>query len=401
MPASERTQRAAGLDGLRGLAALTVLTFHVWLYHFPDPANVRRDSFGDYVASDLRLGLILFFVLSGYLLYRGFARAALRREGTVDLRSFVARRAARILPAYYVAMAGTFALLWGTKGVPGVRLPEQADLPLFAIFAQNYKPQTMMAFNPVTWTLCVEILFYALLPLLGLLAYRFGAGSARRQLWMLIGLVVAGVFWNWVVYSRGWNLIASKALIAYLPYFAAGMLVALLVEWRLARGGEPLRIGPVATFAVVLAGLGGVVVNSLWHISEVGIRHQAINLTMQNLPAGTGFGLLVLAVVAGTGPAVAWSRFRPLVAVGVVSYALYLWHLPVLLFEERIGAVPGPLPLRWLAVLVPSLAVSTASWLLVEKRVLAKVHRVDRTRRERRSNQATAVRPALESHAAP
>ncbi|HEX8854951.1 MAG TPA: acyltransferase [Thermoleophilaceae bacterium] len=401
MPAPERNQRAAGLDGLRGLAALTVLTFHVWLYHFPDPANVRRDSFGDYVASDLRLGLILFFVLSGYLLYRGFARAALRREGMVDLRSYVARRAARILPAYYIALVGTFALLWDAKGVTGLRLPDESDLPLFAIFAQNYNPHTMMSFNPVTWTLCVEILFYALLPLLGLLAYRFFAGSARRQLGMLLALVATGVFWNWLVYSQGWNMVASKALIAYLPYFAAGMLVALLAEWRLARTGEPLRFGPLATAAIALAGFGAVVANSLWHISDAGIRLQAINLTMRDLPAGTGFGLLVLAVVAGTGPAIAWSRFRPLVAVGVVSYALYLWHLPLMLFEERIGAVPGPLPLRWIALLVPSLAVAAASWLLVEKRVLAKVHRVDRRRRERRTKPTSTGRPALESHAAP
>ncbi|HEX4673125.1 MAG TPA: acyltransferase family protein, partial [Solirubrobacteraceae bacterium] len=80
MPSSERGRRAAGLDGLRALAALSVVCFHVWLYRFPDPTRIRRSGLFDYVLSDFRLGLILFFVLSGYLLYRGFARAALRRD---------------------------------------------------------------------------------------------------------------------------------------------------------------------------------------------------------------------------------------------------------------------------------------------------------------------------------
>lgn len=392
-PARSR-ERTAGLDGLRGVAALSVLAFHVWLYHFPDPANVRRNTFLDYVASDLRLGLILFFVLSGYLLYRPFARAALRRDGTVDVRSYAVRRAGRILPAYYLAMLGTFALLWGAADSYGVRLPDEADLALFAVFAQNYSPHTLLAFNPVTWTLCLEVLFYALLPLLGLAAYRFGAGRARRQLWMLLGLVAVGVLWNWIVYSRGWSMIASKALPAYLPYFAFGMLVALLAERR------PLRLGPWATLGVALAGAAGVLANSFWHASEVGMSHQGITLAMQNLPAGLGFGLLVLAVSAGSGPAVAWSRSRALVGAGVVSYALYLWHLPILLFEQRIGVMPGPFAARFLAVLAPSLAVATASWLLVERPVLAKVHRRDGRRRAHRA-QPASPRPALETHAAP
>jgi peptidoglycan/LPS O-acetylase OafA/YrhL len=119
MSPSERGRRAAGLDGLRGLAALSVVCFHVWLYRFPDPTHVRRSGVLDYVLSDFRLGLILFFVLSGYLLYRTFARAALRRDQPVDVVLYAKRRAARILPAYYLAMLGTFALLWGAGSTPG------------------------------------------------------------------------------------------------------------------------------------------------------------------------------------------------------------------------------------------------------------------------------------------
>src|ERR687887_318648 len=110
MSPSERGRRAAGLDGLRGLTALSVVCFHVWLYRFPDPTHVRRTGALDDVLSDFRLGLILFFVLSGYLLYRAFARAALRGGVPLEGARSPRRRAARILPAYYLAMLGTFAL---------------------------------------------------------------------------------------------------------------------------------------------------------------------------------------------------------------------------------------------------------------------------------------------------
>src|SRR4051794_33551364 len=73
MAPSERTRRAAGLDGLRAVAALSVLCFHAWLYGFDDPSAVARNSFFDRAMFEMRLGLVFFFVLSGYLLYRGFA----------------------------------------------------------------------------------------------------------------------------------------------------------------------------------------------------------------------------------------------------------------------------------------------------------------------------------------
>src|SRR4051794_18067660 len=131
MAPSERMRRAAGLDGLRALAALSVLCFHAWLYGFDDPSAVERTSVFDKVMFEMRLGLIFFFVLSGYLLYRGFARAALTGDGRVNVRRYARRRGARIVPAYWVAMIGAIALLWPAAGPPGVRLPAATDPPLF------------------------------------------------------------------------------------------------------------------------------------------------------------------------------------------------------------------------------------------------------------------------------
>src|SRR6266540_895785 len=168
MASPERTTRGAALDGLRGLAALAVFLLHVWIYR--SPSKPARDSFGDSLLFEMRLGLVLFFVLSGYLLYRQFARAAIRRR-EVDVVRFVKRRAARILPAYYVAIVGSLALLAVAGGIPGLRSPDSSELPLFAVFGQNYAEGTILRLNPVTWTLCLEVAFYALLPLFGWAAY--------------------------------------------------------------------------------------------------------------------------------------------------------------------------------------------------------------------------------------
>ncbi len=398
MPSSERGRRAAGLDGLRALAALSVVCFHVWLYRFPDPTQIRRAGLFDDAMSDLRLGLILFFVLSGYLLYRAFARAALRGREPVDLGRYARRRAARILPAYYLAMIGTFALLWGARGTPGVRLPDGADLALFAVFAQNFSTHTILKFNPVTWTLCLEVFFYALLPLIGLAAYRFGRRDARRQLWIVAGLLAFGLAWNAGTYVFGGNMLATKALPAYLPYFALGMLLALWVESRAARHSGVQRLGALGTCALVLAGVGGVIGNAVWHSSPAADAVPSIAATLQNLPAGVGFTALLAAVVCGRGPATGWIHSRPLASVGLVSYGLYLWHVPLMLFGIRLGVMPHAFLPRLAAVLLPALAAGALSWHLVERKALA---RATRARREPARRTSQRVPAALDARAAP
>jgi peptidoglycan/LPS O-acetylase OafA/YrhL len=378
MPSSERGRRAAGLDGLRALAALSVVCFHVWLYRFPDPTHIRQSGLLDNVLSDFRLGLILFFVLSGYLLYRGFARAALRREGPVDVGGYALRRAARILPAYYLAMLGTFALLWGAQSTPGVRLPDGGDLALFAVFAQNYSSHTILTFNPVTWTLCLEVLFYALLPLLGAVGYRWSEGRARRQAVLVGGLILFGVAWNAGAYLLGSNMLATKALPAYLPYFGLGMLLALWVERAVARHGHPPKVGPGATFALLGMGIAGIVCNGVWHSSSAADAAPLVTGAIQNLPAGVGFAALLAAVAVGRGPATAWIHARPLAKIGLFSYGIYLWHVPLMLFGIRLGVLPHAFVPRLLAVLVVAVLAGAGSWLLVERAMLARASRMAR-----------------------
>jgi len=277
--------RTAGLDGLRAVAALSVLCLHVWLYGRSDPSHPSRGGFLDHAAFELRLGLVFFFVLSGYLLYyRAFAGAALRQRTGVDIGRYARRRIARIVPAYYLATVGALVLLWGGRGQAGVRLPAAVDLPLFLVFGQNYSHETFVRLNPVTWTLCLEVTFYALLPLIGIAAYRLGRGAARTQAALLAAFVLVGIGWNAAVYFGGWSDMAGKALPGYMPYFALGMLVALWAERRRAQRRDSARLTARASAALVAGGFAIVALDAVWHSVVRRPGHDAFLSTLSDIP---------------------------------------------------------------------------------------------------------------------
>ena len=184
--------RVGRLDGVRALAALSVVCFHVWLYRFDRPRGERTELL-DQVLFHASTGLICFFVLSGFLLYGAFARAALTGSEGVAVVPYLRRRAARIVPAYWVC--GALSLVLFAAVGYGAITPAAHELPIFALFLQNYSLATMGELNPVTWTLCVEVAFYALLPLVGWLALRLGPGRVRAQVLLVVGLIAiaAGV----------------------------------------------------------------------------------------------------------------------------------------------------------------------------------------------------------------
>jgi peptidoglycan/LPS O-acetylase OafA/YrhL len=358
-----RPGRSPGLDGLRGIAALSVLLFHLWLYARADPAVAVAPGVVSYVWSDLRWGLLLFFVLSGFLLYRPWL-ALMETGGRPDLKRYARSRAARILPAYYLALAGSVLLLWGAGGVPGVRLPSDESLGLFLFFGQNFSNASLLTLDPPMWTLAVEVSFYLALPLLGAAAIRLG----RRHLtWVPIALIAIGFLWGWIVDVSDGPL--TKVLPAMLPFFGIGMLAATL-----ARGRTISRTD--------LAGLGAIAACGL--LVQVGTQVYVPSLAvdLHDLPIAVAFAAVV--VLASSARSQRLLRWRPLNLLGTVSFGVYLWHVPVIWWLRARGLLPLE-PLAALpVVLAPTLLIATLSWVLVERRAMAWARHAGASEAERR-----------------
>src|SRR5215207_765066 len=379
-PASQaervQTARRPELDGLRGLAALSVLVFHCWLYTMakPDAGKVVHGTAFFY--SNLRLGLVLFFVLSGFLLYGPWVRAALEQVSAPRLAEYFKRRALRVLPAYYLALIGAIVLLWPHGGSTGVRLPEPGELWTFFALVPNYFEGPLMSLNPPVWTLIVEISFYAVLPLFGWAALRLRPDRYAQALFPL-ALLVGGIAFNaWLTDNRAdAPLQLGKLLPAMVPYFAIGMLAAVL-----AHGRRPSRR---AGWVLMLGGALVVYANVRWKLHALGTKEVVV---LRDAIAAAGFAAIVVGAAAPQMRRVVGSR--PFVVLGSLSYAIYLWHVPLLLWLRAEGLLPSTTLGAALVVLPPTLAISAASWLLVERPAIAL------GRRGRRAATRNALRPA-------
>lgn len=313
---------------------------------------------GDFAWSQGRLGYVLFFALSGFLLYLPWVRSVQTGSGPPDIWKYLRRRAARILPAYYVALVASILLLYPIAGTPGLRLPPPDSLPLFFVFGQNFTMETALKLDPPMWTLAVEVTYYLALPLLGLLTV--GLAAARRShLTVPVALIAVGVAWNALVVALGWPLPATKVLPAMLPYFGVGMAAAVL--W----GTESLSAGRGKR---LLLGAGGLLAVDL--VLHSGLFPGPLVRTMLDLPAAAGFAVIV-AVAAASVLRLPILDSRVVAAAGTISYGVYLWNVPVLLILRSMGL----LPLNTLAALPVVTAVSIAlgalSWFAVERPAIA------------------------------
>jgi peptidoglycan/LPS O-acetylase OafA/YrhL len=348
----------------------------------PSPDASKRSTFGDYAAHELRLGLVLFFVLSGFLLSRPWFAAALEGRPAPDVLRYARSRVARIAPAYYAALIGSIALLWGLAGTPGVRLPPASELPLFFVFGQNFSPASVMKLDPPMWSLAVEVSFYLLLPLLGWLAVRL---PPRRRMQALIplALLVVGLVYNWSIAGRGLSMTFTKTLAAMLPYFAVGMLGALAVHRR--------TLGAGARRALMAGGLALVLVDAT---TKAAVPANDIDVgdsfaIVRDLPSAIGFAIIIATVAATPAGRVLGSRV--LASLGAISYGLYLWHVPILLFMRGHGLLPLDPVLGTLAALGPVLAVSTLSWVALERPIIEWARRRNARGREALRRPASAT----------
>jgi peptidoglycan/LPS O-acetylase OafA/YrhL len=364
------------IDGVRAVAAtMIVLTHATWLSGAGD-----GEPFGPFLAR-MDAGVAVFFVLSGFLLYRPFAAAHLDGGDGPRPGAYLWRRFLRLVPAYWVALTVTQVVM----GV-GTGMHSAADAVTYYGFLQVYDPLRAFGGIPQAWSLCVEVTFYLALPLwaAALAAGRRGrdAGHQARVELLALAAVAAGAsLWRlWVLEVDGSaNHLGLSWLPAYADLFAAGMALAV-VSARSARGGPlPAWLAALGRRPGLSWGLAGA---SFWTVAVVvdlptGLAAASTGATLaRHLLYGlTAVFLVVPAVVGdqGEGAVRRLLRSRPVVAVGLVSYGLFLWHQAwmdrVLRWTgDAVGA--GPFWLLLAAGLTLGLAAATASWFLVEAPLL-------------------------------
>ena len=350
--------RWPALDGVRGLAVLCVV-----LYHGVRLVVLGSHSAGGgdasplwWPASTARFALDAFFVLSGFLVIGSWTTLRRRHDRLAPAaREYAARRAARILPAYWVSLIVLVPL------VASHLLASPGKLGLLATVQQYLLPGLPSEVNVVYWSLTTEVHFYVVAPLLALLLGRFAG-------WKVVAAFVA-VTVAWRFWLPGG--LPPSLVIGRLEQFAVGGAAANLV-----RAHERGEVSAMVTFlgrrgmgivlAVALLVLGvfqGFVLDGLAHPLASHLLHPIVAIAMA--------GAFVRVLTAERASALEHPALR---LAGLVSYGVYLYHWPVLELGLRASGIePGRAGSPIVAVgavlglSIVAFVLGTVSYVLVER----------------------------------
>ncbi len=345
--------------------------FHSWLNAGSPPLTL---AWGTH-ALDLRplveygwLGLDVFFILSGFLLARQAAMrvaAAPRLDGTWLERHtgdrywpYLRRRILRVYPAYYACVTAlvVLALAGVYRTVPGV-----VDMALHLVMSHNLIERYIVSLNGVFWTLPFEWHFYLLFPFMfALLRLRGG--------WTLYATAVALVALTKLVVIATHDGYPQVLVTIRLDAFAAGMAAG---AWSVRR--PPSRRQAALAF---WAGLALLLATPWVYAGYTNVGHYLDTLRGWSRPfwiqAAVTSMLLGLAGERHAG--VSLFANRVVVALGLVSYSIYLWHVPILELAPTIGVAPARTTVSaaaWgrllLGALPVTLVVAALSWRLFER----------------------------------
>ncbi len=329
------------LDGLRGVAVLVVLASHFSNAGlFPRPALQGVGKSGVY----------LFFVLSAYLLTRNLLS---RPPGTLARArvwlDYALRRVLRIWPLYLVVLGLSWlAFTHGHAWLYAI------DTPAL------WRHLGLREGQSVLWSIPVEFSFYLCLPLV-VLGLR-GMDRARWPAWLQCAAFVLALglcTWRWPPAASVEN---DVRLGSYLVVFLCGAFAARVDAWLAGVRGS--TAWTAAGLTAIL--LWCVAVPALW----CRLRGLAFEPTVTRawfLFFGLSWSVLLLALLHGSERLRRVFAWRPLRWVGLVSFSLYLWHLPVMDALLRAGLAERlPLLLPWIALAL-ALAVAGVSYRLFER----------------------------------
>lgn len=369
--------RLRGIEGLRALAACVVVLHHVFVFvPTAGGAPVALPGPAERLLLDAQWGLVLFFALSGFLLFRPFAAAILRGTPAPDPRRYLRSRALRILPAYWAILL-VVALVAGTAIVrfpevgrltdPGVLLPD-------LLLAQGLRAETLGTGIGPAWSLAVEAVFYLALPLLAAAAAlrlrrRVLAACAPALVLLALGLAGKALAAS-VPLGSAWRAPLDLSFLVQADLFAPGMLAA--VAHVLIADGR-LRLTRGVRRALAGAALAGAAAAVLV-VGADGPLHGRLPDTLVALACGLALVALLAGDTSGS-RALRVLEARPVVLAGLASYSVYLWHTPVVfgLTEHGVHAesTAGLLAVLGLVAVITA-GLSWASYRWVEAPALAR-----------------------------
>lgn len=376
--------RLSGMEGLRGLAAASIVVYHCYLYAL----DGRGTGVGplDAALRHTSAGVLLFFTLSGLLLYRPFAEAIIGGHAFPSVRRYARNRGLRIFPAYWLVLLLTGLVLGAAllqSGSDGPTIGHLTDPgPLLANLAllQSYHPSTFLTGIGPAWSLVVEMAFYVALPIAAWLAHRLAVrhGARRTAIALLppLGFLLLGLSGKLLArvvldgssgWSRSWGGVLARSFLANADLFSFGMVVAVASvlhangTLRLPHRWRAVTIAVSLVLGITLIASGG----------ELGVPRY-------DLLGAAASAVAVAALVLGPRPrhdaALRLLEAPAVVLVGLASYSLYLWHEPLLhLFVDR--GLLGRAGVTGLLLAVPTVGVAagllaTLTYRYVEKPAL-------------------------------
>jgi peptidoglycan/LPS O-acetylase OafA/YrhL len=342
---SAPSRRLVGLDGIRGLAALFVMLHHCWLLSFPGYPATNGPLWSNWLVYG-HFAVVIFIVLSGFSL----AVSPARHDWALGGRArFAHRRAWRILPPYWAALAISLLIAWFV--VTPAKVPDGKSVVIHALLLQDVFGSNTP--NGAFWSIAIEAQLYLVFPLLLIVLRR--AGSIAMLTGMTLVVVTVG--------ALAPHVSLVDLLMRFTPQFAA--LFALgVVAAGILRAGDP-RVGDprvtdlwhiermrrvpwawVALAAVIPPVVLIAVKGSVWTVE---------NFFWVDLTLGPAFGALLAAIaLGGPKPLIRLLDTPPVKSLGSFSYSLYLIHAPivVVVYTKLVAPRVAPGVPRFLAMLV-------------------------------------------------
>jgi peptidoglycan/LPS O-acetylase OafA/YrhL len=375
-------------DGIRGVGMLLVFFTHLFLLADPDPhSNMRAFGWAAPILGHIDLGLAAFFVLSGYLIARPFARAyVVAGTRRPPLRDYVRNRVLRVVPAFYVFTVLVLLRfgLDGTLASGSHNASSWAQVLAQFLFVQGQAGGPAAVPIGPAWSIGAEVGFYVLIPLSAFVAYRVGArlrGPGSRAA-VALAAIAALTFVSiaaraYQKFDFTWLTSPPAIMYVFMPGVAVAIVEPLLAP-RL-RGNARLA-RPVAWAAFAAAAVAAVV----YAASDYDVRqtpiHHALGQRALLAALCTGaliFGLVVLQLGTDRAPRLFGNRLMQW--MGARSYSFYLAHFWILLEIDHVLGRGESIATRAAIMAAVGLPVTTAiaalSYRFVERPFLERKRR--------------------------